>query len=347
MADQQAQDPVFQIQRVYLKEAVARAAQFARDPAGAGAAHRRHPAGRGRPAVAEGIFEMCVTATVHHQDPATRRCSWSKPSRPASSRSATCRRSRWARSWASPARRSSTPTCAATWPTSSQRAGFPPVHLAEINFQAMYEQQQAQAGAGRAVAHPARSSRRPDAMKLLVLGAGAWGTALAANAAGRHEVTLWARDAAQAACCASARKHPLSARHSLARIAARRGRRLAGRWPAQRPGRHRHADGGAARHAAGAAPARAPVAWLCKGFEPALGGGLLGHEIQAQVAPGPCRRACSPAPASRSKSPAGSPRRWWRPAPCAVRDALVAAFHGPALRIYANDDLSAPKSVAR
>ncbi|MSQ57729.1 MAG: protein-export chaperone SecB [Limnohabitans sp.] len=27
-----------------------------------------------------------------------------------------------------------------------QRAGFPPVHLAEINFQAMYEQQQAQQG---------------------------------------------------------------------------------------------------------------------------------------------------------------------------------------------------------
>ena len=26
-----------------------------------------------------------------------------------------------------------------------QRGGFPPVHLAEINFQAMYEQQQAQA----------------------------------------------------------------------------------------------------------------------------------------------------------------------------------------------------------
>ncbi|WP_021026235.1 protein-export chaperone SecB [Comamonas sp. B-9] len=35
------------------------------------------------------------------------------------------------------------------------RAGFPPVHLAEINFQAMYEQQQAQAngaGAGTALA---------------------------------------------------------------------------------------------------------------------------------------------------------------------------------------------------
>ena len=35
-------------------------------------------------------------------------------------------------------------------------------------------------------------------MKICVHGAGAWGTALAVNAAGRHEVTLWARDAAQA-----------------------------------------------------------------------------------------------------------------------------------------------------
>ena len=33
-----------------------------------------------------------------------------------------------------------------------QRAGFPPVHLAEINFQAMYEQQQAQAAAGNGAA---------------------------------------------------------------------------------------------------------------------------------------------------------------------------------------------------
>ena len=32
-------------------------------------------------------------------------------------------------------------------------------------------------------------------MKLLIVGAGAWGTALAVQAASRHEVTLWARDA--------------------------------------------------------------------------------------------------------------------------------------------------------
>jgi preprotein translocase subunit SecB len=33
-----------------------------------------------------------------------------------------------------------------------QRGGFPPVHLAEINFQAMYEQQQAEAAAAQAPA---------------------------------------------------------------------------------------------------------------------------------------------------------------------------------------------------
>ncbi len=42
-------------------------------------------------------------------------------------------------------------------------------------------------------------------MKICVLGAGAWGTALAINAAGRHAVTLWARDAAQAQAMAAAR----------------------------------------------------------------------------------------------------------------------------------------------
>ena len=33
-------------------------------------------------------------------------------------------------------------------------------------------------------------------MNILLIGAGAWGTALAVSAATRHDVTLWARDAA-------------------------------------------------------------------------------------------------------------------------------------------------------
>ena len=36
-------------------------------------------------------------------------------------------------------------------------------------------------------------------MKISILGAGAWGTALAVQAAARHEVVLWARDAAAVA----------------------------------------------------------------------------------------------------------------------------------------------------
>eukprot|EP01035_Chromulina_nebulosa_P040532 gene40532-54806_t len=44
-------------------------------------------------------------------------------------------------------------------------------------------------------------------MKICVHGAGAWGTAVAVNAAGRHEVTLWARDAAQADAISKAREN--------------------------------------------------------------------------------------------------------------------------------------------
>ena len=42
-------------------------------------------------------------------------------------------------------------------------------------------------------------------MKIAVLGAGAWGTALAINAGAHHDVTLWARDEAQAQAMQSAR----------------------------------------------------------------------------------------------------------------------------------------------
>jgi len=44
-------------------------------------------------------------------------------------------------------------------------------------------------------------------MKLAVLGAGAWGTALAISLASQHRVGLWARDAAAAAAIAAAREN--------------------------------------------------------------------------------------------------------------------------------------------
>src|SRR5512135_1958641 len=44
-------------------------------------------------------------------------------------------------------------------------------------------------------------------MRIAVLGAGAWGTALAAAAAPHHDVLLWARDPAQAAQIVGARRN--------------------------------------------------------------------------------------------------------------------------------------------
>ena len=44
-------------------------------------------------------------------------------------------------------------------------------------------------------------------MNVTILGAGAWGTALAIAAAARHDVRLWARDAAQARAIDAAREN--------------------------------------------------------------------------------------------------------------------------------------------
>src|SRR5712691_11547902 len=47
----------------------------------------------------------------------------------------------------------------------------------------------------------------PAPMNIAVLGAGAWGTALAVSLAGRHRVALWARNAALAAAIRSGRRN--------------------------------------------------------------------------------------------------------------------------------------------
>src|SRR5262245_15302234 len=128
-------------------------------------------------------------------------------------------------------------------------------------------------------------------MDILVLGAGAWGTALAISAGGRHRVTLWARAADQAAAIARRREnlaylpgHPLPAGVTVAGPDAGAIAALAGR----------HALVIVATPMAGLRGMLAaldgsdrPVAWLCKGFElpQAQPHGLLGHEIRAEVAP--------------------------------------------------------------
>lgn len=185
-------------------------------------------------------------------------------------------------------------------------------------------------------------------MKIIVLGAGAWGTALAVNAAAAHQVTLWARNAAQSKALAADR---VNARY-LPGIALPAGLQLAGG-----PEQFVSALGGqdliviatpmsglrGMLKALGAT--RTPVAWLCKGFETPqkndfhLSFGLLAHEIRAQEAPDLIAGILS-GPSFALEVARGQPTALVAASEhAAVRDALVSAFHSPTLRVYANDDI--------
>ena len=180
-------------------------------------------------------------------------------------------------------------------------------------------------------------------MKICVLGAGAWGTALAINAADRHELTLWARDGAQAAAMQAARENSrylpgfvlppsLRVRSGSALEAALEADLVIVATPMA-----------ALREQLSALrDLTVPVAWLCKGVEPARqaeGFGLLAHEVQAQVAPQLLAGVLS-GPSFAQEVAKAQPTALVAASPhAAVRDALVAAFHGPTLRVYANDDI--------
>jgi glycerol-3-phosphate dehydrogenase (NAD(P)+) len=182
-------------------------------------------------------------------------------------------------------------------------------------------------------------------MKLIILGAGAWGTALAANAAaqGRHQVSLWARDPAQQQALMAQR---INARY-LPEIPLPASLRFVGG-----PLRSAVADQDLLILACPVAAVRGllteladvrvPLAWLSKGFERPQDEGELGlmvHEIQSQVAPG-LRCGVLSGPSFAREVALGRPTALVAASHDeAVRRSLVEAFHGPTLRIYANDDL--------
>jgi glycerol-3-phosphate dehydrogenase (NAD(P)+) len=85
------------------------------------------------------------------------------------------------------------------------------------------------------------------------------------------------------------------------------------------------------------ASADAPVAWLCKGFE--SGTGLMPHEVQAQAAP-LLRTGALSGPSFALEVARQQPTALVAASPHAnVRDAMVNAFHGSSLRVYANHDM--------
>ena len=174
-------------------------------------------------------------------------------------------------------------------------------------------------------------------MKIAVLGAGAWGTALASQAAGAQDVLLWARDPAQAALLQQQR---VNARY-LPGVPLAPGLRVT----ASLDQALRHARGGlvvvatpmlALRETLRVVPVGVPVLWLCKGFE--SGTGALGHEIAQQERPGTPAGVLS-GPSFALEVARGQPTAL---VAASAHDGLLAqaveAFHGDALRIYRSGD---------
>ncbi len=175
-------------------------------------------------------------------------------------------------------------------------------------------------------------------MNIVVLGAGAWGTALAAAAATRHHVLLWARDPAQAQAMVQARRNqrylgdvPLPA---ALQVTADLGTALA------------HAQGGllvvgtpmsALRSTLRQLPQQQPVFWLCKGLEADTG--ALGHEIARELRPaGACGVLSGPSFALEVAR--GQPTALVAAsASPALGEAAVEAFHSDSLRIYTAQDV--------
>lgn len=176
-------------------------------------------------------------------------------------------------------------------------------------------------------------------MRIAVLGAGAWGTALAIAFAGRHAVSLWARDAVRAEELSLRRENqrylpacpfPDSlqvtadlkaalANADLAILAAPLAglRTVLGQLKAEAPS--------------------LPFLWVCKGLE--AGSGLLPHQVVAEVM-GDARCGVLTGPSFALEVARGLPTAVTLAAgDSAFAESTAQRLHGGNLRIYANDDL--------
>lgn len=183
-------------------------------------------------------------------------------------------------------------------------------------------------------------------MRILMLGAGAWGTALAVSAAPRHAVSLWARDPRQVAALQAVREN----RRYLPGVTIPAALQVVSVPQAGLPQLCAAMDlvviatpmAGLRGLLLELRDCAAPVAWLCKGFEAPISGrfGLLGHEVRAEVAPG-LRSGALSGPSFAQEVARGQPTALVAASENAsVRDALVDAFHCASVRVYANDDLA-------
>jgi glycerol-3-phosphate dehydrogenase (NAD(P)+) len=181
-------------------------------------------------------------------------------------------------------------------------------------------------------------------MQITIIGAGAWGTALAIAASRQpmaHRVSLHARDAAQAQAMQQQRSNEryLPGIVLPADLAITSG-------PLAALVQHASAEdlfiiatpmAGLRSTLQALQGVPASVAWLCKGFEADTG--LMPHEVQAQVAPALLAGALNGPSFAQEVARSQPTALVAASSHASVREALVKAFHGAALRVYANDDI--------
>lgn len=178
-------------------------------------------------------------------------------------------------------------------------------------------------------------------MKISVLGAGAWGTALAISLAPRHQVRLWARDAQQVAAMRAERSNQRYLPDFL--------------FP---PSLQLTSDMGAALGDAellivavpvsslrgilqriAAAPAVTPVVWLCKGFEAQTS--QLPHQIIAETLPAEFPRAVLSGPSFAQEVARGLPTALTLASTdIGFAQRIAQALHHTRLRIYSSADVA-------
>lgn len=185
-------------------------------------------------------------------------------------------------------------------------------------------------------------------MNITVIGAGAWGTALAISLSGHHRVTLWARDAAQIEAMRATRRNQRYLPHGslpdhldlsadfaaaladaeLAIIAVPTGAlRATLQKLAQLPYRP-----------AGEFGAKPGVVWVCKGFE--AGTSLLPHQVVAETLPQGFSCGVLSGPSFAQEVARGLPTALTlASADEAFAQRTAQALHHAHLRIYASSDV--------
>ena len=178
-------------------------------------------------------------------------------------------------------------------------------------------------------------------MNIAVLGAGAWGTAVACAVAARHAVLLHARDDALCAALRADREN----RRYLPGVSLPRQLGLSSSFDEAL----RHARDGllviatptdalrGVLHAVRQEPRLPPVVWLCKGFEKA--GGRLAHEVVREEIGERENAGPLSGPSFAQEVARGLPTALTVAGAAGFCDLVTDALHGGALRIYSTDDV--------